>query len=291
MSTEPKVARTEAQAKARRALLWSLACGLLSAALAGWFLRRYEQEVSGGERVTILRAQQPIERGVVLSDDMLLEATVPASYLEARAVRAADRGKVRGLRTASSLETQDALLWSDLAVSQEHRDLSALIQPGNRAVSIHASLGQDGTAGTQMVRPGDYVDVLATLQPRAEAFDDRNNKLVAVLLLQRVMVLAVGAVTDPQLLRGDAAGDESRLRDLGQLTLSLKVEEAQLLALARERGKLSVILRQPDDTRIVEGAPEMPVSNLFDSGFRNDLQRRRSPDLRPIRLVTSTNSP
>jgi pilus assembly protein CpaB len=284
MSTEANAAR----ASARRALRWSLVCGLLSTLLAGWFLRRYEQEVSGGERIAILRALKPIERGAALSDDMLVEATVPASYLEARAVRATDRAKVRGLRMAAALETQDALLWSDLAVSQEHRDLSALVQPGNRAVSVQASLGQDASSGGQMIRPGDYVDVLATLQ-RADSNDERNNKLVALLLLQRIMVLAVGSVTDPQLLRSDAADDARR--DLGQLTLSLKVEEAQLLALARERGKLSVILRQPDDTRIVEGAPEMPVSNLFDASFRNDLQRRRSPDLRPIRLAASTSSP
>jgi len=287
MSNDQKPMGSEAQTKARRALVWSAATGVLSAVLAGWFLHRYEQEVAGGERVAILRALKPIERGAVLSDDMLVDATVPASYLEARAVRASERAKVRGLRTGSALETQDGLLWSDLAVSQEHRDLSALIQPGNRAVSVQASLGREGSSGPQMIRPGDYVDVLATLEERPDGYDDKNGKLVSVLLLQRILVLAVGAVTDAQLLRAESLADTSRARDLEQLTLSLKIEEAQLLALARERGKLSVILRQPDDTRIVEGAPEMPISSLFDVSFRNALQRRRSPEHRPIRLAAS----
>ena len=265
---------THRDRKARRALLWSLASGLLSAALAFVFFQRYEQSLAGGERVAILRARKPIARGEALSDDALVTATVPASYLEARAVRAADRAKVRGLRVGSSLETEDALLWSDLAVSQARRELSSLVQPGNRAVSISADLAED----TQLVRPGDYVDVLATLQSKTDG------ALVSALLLQRVLVLAVGASTDPQLAAIEAG------RAAGELSLSLKVEEAQLLALARERGKLSVMLRQPDDTRIIEGAPEMPVSNLFDPSFRNDLQLRKSPDQRPVRLTTSTGA-
>jgi pilus assembly protein CpaB len=265
-----------AQSRGRRALLVSALSGLLSAALAFVYLQRYEAQLAGGERVTILRARKPIARGALLSDDALVEATVPASYLEARAVRAADRSKVRGLPIAASLEPQDALLWSDLAVSQRHRELSALIQPGNRAVSVQASLGDEHGAAAQLIQPGDYVDVLATLQSRTD------ERLVSALLLQRILVLAVGAVTDPQRMQGaatNAGGD--------QLTLSLKIEEAQLLALARERGKLSVMLRQPDDTRIVEGAPELPVTSLYDTSFRNDLQLRRSPDQRPIRLAAS----
>jgi pilus assembly protein CpaB len=267
MSTENKAHDN----KARRALVWSLASGVLSAVLALVFFERYEQELAGGERVLILRARKPIARGEALSDDALVTASVPSSYLEGRAVRAADRGKVRGLRIASALETEDALLWSDLAVSQQRRELSSLVQPGNRAVSVQAAFGDD----TQLIRPGDYVDVLATLQPRGE------DKLVSALLLQRILVLAVGSITDPQQARADAAGE---------LTLSLKIEEAQLLALARERGKLSVMLRQPDDTRIVEGAPEMAISSLFDVGFRNDLQLRRSPEQRPTKLAAQTGA-
>lgn len=261
--------------KARRALIWSLAAGVLSAALAFVFFQRYEQSLAGGERIAILRARKPIARGEALTDDVLVTATVPASYLEGRAVRATDRAKVRGLRLGSALDTEDALLWSDLAVSQTRRELSSLVQPGNRAVRISAELGDD----TQLVRPGDYVDVLATLQSKTDG------NLVSALLLQRILVLAVGASTDPQVVPLDSNG-----RAPSELTLSLKVEEAQLLALARERGKLSVMLRQPDDTRIVEGAPEMPVSSLFDVSFRNDLQQRRSPDQRPVKLAATAGA-
>jgi len=281
--TQPHVAPPQS----RRVLPWSLVSGLVSAALAGWLLQRYAQEVSGGERIVVLRAQAPIERGTLLDDDMLIEASVPASFVEGRAVRASDRAKMRGVRTAVALDTQDTLLWSDLAVSQQPRDLSALVQPGSRAVSITAQL-PDGEA---LIRPGDYVDVLANLGAADTGCLDKNSKLVSVLLLQRVLVLAVGSVTDPHVLRAEGVTERLMEQQHARLSLSLKVEEAQLLTLAQERGRLAVMLRQPDDTRILDGAPELPVSSLYDSAFRNELQRRRSLDRRPVRLTTTAVNP
>jgi len=274
---------------ARKALSWALVSGLLSAGLAAWLLQRYEHEVSGGEPVQVLRALRPIARGSLLTDELLSTATVPASYVDARAVRASDLAKIRGVRVASALEPQDTLQWSDLAVSQERRDLSALVQPGSRAVTIHAS-AVSSAEGSHLIRPGDYVDVLANLG-MGETVSDRSGKLVSVVLLQRVLVLAVGVVTDPQLLRNDTVSEALANRNGAALTLSLKVEEAQLIALAQARGQLSVMLRQPDDTRIIDAAPEMPVSSLFDGAFRNALQRQRNVDRRPVRLTSSAGSP
>lgn len=267
-------------------LMWSLAAGLASACFAGWLLDRFAHEVSGGERVRVLRALAPIERGTLLRDELLVEASVPASYVEARAVRAADLARIRGVRTALALDTQDTLLWSDLAASQQVRDLSSLIQPGNRAVPIEAALA-DAEA---LIRPGDYVDVLANLS-QPEAYTQTPHKLVSVVLLQRVLVLAVGSVTDPQLLRAEGTSQRSADGERARLTLSLKVEEAQLLALAQERGKLSVMLRQPGDTRIIEDAPELPISNLYDGAFRKQLQQRRNVERRPVRLTASVVAP
>jgi pilus assembly protein CpaB len=274
-------------AQSRRALFWSLAAGLMSAALAGWLLQRYAQDVSGGERLLVLRAQAPIERGSLLTDELLVEASVPASYVEARAVRASDRAKIRGVRTATALDTQDTLLWTDLAGSQQQRDLSALVQAGNRALTVTALLPE----GEALIRPGDYVDVLANLGAADSGCSDKNSKLVSVLLLQRVLVLAVGSITDPQVMRAEGVTEQLMERERTRLTLSLKVEEAQLLTLAQERGRLAVMLRQPDDTRILDGAPELPVSSLFDSAFRNELQRRRSLERRPVRLTATAVVP
>jgi pilus assembly protein CpaB len=70
-----------------------------------------------------------------------------------------------------------------------------------------------------------------------------------------------------------------------ELTLSLKTEEVQLLSLARERGTLSVALRDPGDTKIVEGIADMPLSVLYDKKSRETVQRRRAEPQAPIRLT------
>lgn len=278
------VAESKVQS-ARRAMLVAVVAGVLCAGLLALYLDRYERETSGGERIAILRAVKPIERGALLSDEHLVEASVPASYLEARAVRAAERAKVVGIRLANGLDTQDALLWSDLAIAQEQRDLSSLIQPGSRGVTIRADSGFDPESA-ELIRPGDYVDVIATMAARPGQVDPKAD-VSSIVLLQRILVLAVGSDTEAQAFRaGD--GEKSPARGAQMLTLSLKVEEAQLLSLAKERGALSVILRPPHDTRILEGAPDMPVSSLFDVKFRSDLQRRRTGNApRPIKIAES----
>lgn len=278
--TEDSTAASNKSTQTRRALLISLFAGALSAALLAFYLQRFEREVSGGAPVTILRAIKTIEPGTALADDMLAEFTVPASYVEARAVRASERGKILGIKTAAQLDTQDALMWTDLVIASDKRDLSSLVQPGNRAVSVHASSLGDRN-GSDLIRPGDYVDVIATLKKEEGA------QLASVVLLQRILVLAVGSETDAQAFRGNDK-KQTGSRDLQQLTLSLKVPEAQLLSLAKERGTLTVILRG-DDVRITEGAADMPVSSLFDVKFRNELQKGRSLSTRPVRIAEAAD--
>ena len=110
----------------------------------------------------------------------------------------------------------------------------------------------------------------------------------SVVLLQRVLVLAVGMATEAQAVGGGAqSGSYSSQRDM-VLTLSLNLQEAQLLALATERGHLSVAVRNPDDTRIIDGIPDMSSAALFDVKARNDIQRKRPSSATasmPTRLV------
>lgn len=256
----------ETGSKSRMALLIGTTLGVVGALLLMLYLSRFEEEISGGRRVALLTILRPLARGELVTADMLTVSEVPIAYVEQRAVRETDRSKVVGVRTSHALAPQDTLMWSDLALSTENRDLSSLVAPGKRAVTVRATEAGTDAAGNGMVRPGDYVDVLVTLQADYGAS-------AAVVLLQRVLVLAVGSETQPQAFV-DSASNNSPTRER-QLTLSLKVEEAQLLALARARGTLSVALRGPDDSKVIEGVADMPVSSLYDKSARETVQRRR----------------
>lgn len=266
--------QTELGKKSRRALLFAALLGLVGVALLMLYLRRFEEEVSGGGRIPLLSVVKPIARGAMITQDMLTTSSVPRAYVEQRAVRLADRDKVLGVRAANALAAQDTLLWSDLALSSDDRDLSSLVQPGKRAVTVRASEAGSDPAGNGLVRPGDYVDVIVTLRSETGAGGS------AVVLLQRVLVLAVGSETQPYAVSDGRSGHTRSLER--ELTLSLRVEEVQVLSLARERGTLSVALRSPNDAKVIENLADLPASSLYDRAVRETVQRRAP-------LVTNTN--
>jgi len=120
----------------KRALLLALIVATLGLVLMLLYVRRFEQQASGGERVQLLVAIKPIERGAVITDDVLAVREVPLAYVEDRAVKAAERAKVVGLRLGNNVQSQQTLMWSDLAIAaDERRDLSALVQPSRIGAS------------------------------------------------------------------------------------------------------------------------------------------------------------
>src|SRR5262249_49335840 len=100
----------------------------------------------------------------------------------------------------------------------------------------------------------------------------------------------VGLDTEPQ--AASAAGASPTVMHGAQremvLTLSLNLQEAQLLALASERGRLSVALRNPWDRRVVEQVPDMGVAALFDTKTRVAIQNTRKAG--PTRLVENAGA-
>lgn len=249
------------------ALLVALAIAAIGGFLLFVYLQRFEQEASGGAKIKLLVALKPIAVGQTLTDDMLVTREVPMAYVEDRAVRETERPRVIGLRVSTPVQAQQTLMWTDLAIAtDDRRDLSELVQPGMRAVSVRATTENSFA----LIRPGDRVDVIATM-PQAQ--DQRES----VVLLQNVLVLAVGL----------DMGNEPAKRPHGErsdqmLTLSLNVPEAQLLALAVEKGHLSVALRNPDDVRLAEGLSDMSSTTLTDTKSRSAVQAVRKSG--PVRL-------
>lgn len=268
-----------AAARSRTLLVISALLAALGIGLLALYLHRFETEVSGGERVQLLAVIQPVPRGSVLTDEMLGVREVPVSYVESRAVKAAELAKVKGIRTAIDLDPQDSLLWTDLAIAVENRDLSSLVQSGNRAFTVEASRN---SSGNDLIRPGDYVDVLATFSGSgATARATR-------VLLQRVLVLAVGTETERQAFQAKNEKSAPALRS-ASLTLSLRLEEAQLVAAAREEGELSVVLRGVSDPTVLEGVPDVTPSNLVEAAAQANRRRntQNNAGSMPVRINNS----
>lgn len=241
------------------------------AALAGFalshlYLTRLEAEVSGGPKVSVLVVSEDTPVGAVLTESKLAVREVPQAYVEERNVRASDAKKVIGVRVAGGLRANEAVLWSDLMKYSDHaRVLSGLVQSGLRAVTIDAhSADFEG-----LLKPGDRVDVLFTT-PSKEA------EGVTTTLLQNLLVLSVGGDLGK---RDDGSKDDSSSGGRsGSVTLSATLEQAQLLTQAKERGKLGLTLRNPDDIQLVEGVPETGSKDVL--AAKDRLEWRKSGSAR-----------
>lgn len=254
-----------------RALLVAIAAAVVGLVLVVFYMQSFEAEASGGEPVSVLVARQDITLGSQLDPaTMLVERTVPADYVENRHIRAAEVDRIRGIRVVSGVRAGESLLWSDLAtMSDSARDLSSLVRNGMRAITIQAD--QTATFGG-LVRPGDRVDLLLTLdRPTPNGAEPER---VTVPLLQSLIVLAAGQDTG-MIQRASQQQQPGRAQPMQNVTLSATVEQAQMIAFATQRGRLTLVLRNPDDTTTIEGLGETTTSDLVTIERRERVQRSR----------------
>jgi pilus assembly protein CpaB len=242
-----------------RPIFLGLLAGVAGVVLLLLYMKRFEDDASGGRKVDLLVAVAPIQRGKPIADEMLATREVPLAYVDDRSIKAADKDKILGLRATTNVPVQQTITWMDvIATTDDQRDLSSLVQPGYRAMPIKVTFDDEIT----LIHPGDFVDVIGVFGETKEAS----------VLLQRVLILAAGQET------GSMERTPEQKRMLGRattLTLSVSIQEGQLLALAMEKGKLTVVIRNPDDQKTSENIADLKYTTLGDSQQRQTVQSPR----------------
>ncbi len=260
-----------------KALIIAIGAAALGLVLLLLYKQRFEAEASGGVPVRVLIAVQDIPLGAALSENMMGYRLIPQAYLEDRFIRYSDVRRIIGVRVSNGLRANQTVMWTDLATASDaRRDLSSLVSTGMRAITVRADI-TNSFGG--LLRPGDRVDVLGTLS-RTGGENDR----VTIPLLQNVLVLAAGRDTggeaQRQTVNGTTGGNAPV--EISQITLSVSMEEAQLLTYAADRGGaggrhtgLTLVLRNPEDIAILEGVPETNIEDIFEPTRRANVSRRR----------------
>lgn len=257
---------TEPPIEMRKLLLFAGFASALGALGAGHlYLSRLESEVSGGPKVSILIATQDVPAGTQLTEQQLAIRDLPEAYLDSRSIRASESKRAIGHRLSTGLKSQQMLLWSDLATySDQGRMLAGLVSSGLRAVEIDSKVSSfDG-----LLRPGDRIDLLLTVEPTAGATKS------TLTLIQNLLVLAIGGSMDSQEPAGSANLRASRY---GGVTVSATLAQAQLITQAKTRGLLTLVLRNPDDVKVIEGIPETTDSQIAD--IRSGLSLAGRPEV------------
>ena len=158
----------------------------------------------------------------------------------------------------------EPLLERKLAPKQGGESLTAMIEPGKRAMTVQVN-ETIGVAG--FVQPGTKVDVLFTrLLPNGDA--------AATTILQNVPVLAYGRSlqrpgTQSEPRAAGAGGDRQ-----ATVTLLVTQEEAQKLALAVQRGKIQLALRNPLDGESSDADPVYSEDLGIEEPVRGPAMRR-----------------
>jgi pilus assembly protein CpaB len=130
--------------------------------------------------------------------------------------------------------------------------LSSRVKPGMRAVVIDAEPPSAGGGG--LIKPGDVVDVLLTVDPRAVGSVGTSNNGGARDFLQRDPDRIGGSrtiVEGAQVLAIDASIDSTSPSNVRQsrlsVTLAVTPDDANRLALAKEIGRLQLTLRSKEE--------------------------------------------
>ncbi len=253
----------------KRKLLVAVLLAVIAVGSLYLYSRSLQDEVAGGQKVTILVAATDIEVGQRLTKANLAQRQVPEAYVGQGNVRRGGEALILGRPVTVKVPQGDPILFSHFDVQHPGiaKRLSAVVQKGQRALTLPVDLS-GSLAG--MLRPGDHVDIMGTFA-RGQGTD-----WATVTLLQNVLVLATGD------MRGGAESDAeisqtgAPPRTFTSITVSVDPEEAELLAFSMQRGPVNVALRSQEDIETVDDLPDKNFGDIFESQKRAAFQRRHA---------------
>lgn len=209
----------------------ALAVGIFAAiAVRAYIVGRVEalEAQTRGHTVNVVVAKQDLPKGERLTPENVAVRPIPVDFAHTNAVVPESFDRIEGEALDHPVKGGEMILWS-LLESRKAPSFSARVAAGRRAITVPVD---EINSISGMLEPGDVVDLLATIE--------QNGRSTTFALLQDVQVLATGQHAD------DVANGGER-RQFTTVTLDTTPEEAQQVVVAREAGKLTALLRNPQD--------------------------------------------
>jgi pilus assembly protein CpaB len=219
-------------------LFLAIVMGGIAAFLARNWIEGHSRALAAGDSAgTIVVAAQPLGFGAEVNPDSITEIPWMAKSLPNGAFVAREDLLKDGRRVVlSPVERGEPILRSKITGPGQRALLSALLEEGKRAVTLRVD-DVRGVAG--FILPGDFVDVVLIAEdgpPRRENYSE--------ILLQHLKVLAVDQLASERQEQPTVAK---------AVTIEVTPEQAQKLLLATNIGKLSLILRRPEEANADAG--------------------------------------
>lgn len=209
----------------------ALAVGIFAAvAVRTYIAGRVEalEAQTRGQTINVVVAKQDLPKGERLTPENVAVRPIPADFAHTNAVVPESFDRIEGEALGHPVKGGEMILWS-LLESRKAPSFSARVAAGRRAITVPVD---EINSISGMLEPGDVVDLLATIE--------QNGRSTTFALLQDVQVLATGQ-------RAEDITPGGERREFTTVTLDTTPEEAHQVVVAREAGKLTALLRNPQD--------------------------------------------
>lgn len=224
----------------------ALTIGLLTGLGARMFLSRQVEAIearSKHETVDVVVAKIDIATGTKLGRENLAVRKVPVDFAQSGAVRPEDFARIDGKAIAFDVRGGEMIMWSQME-AQRAPTFSARLSPGQRAITV---VVDEINSISGMLEPGDLIDLMFAV--------DQNGQKMVVPLLQSVQVIATGQRVVDDLKSGEKT-------HYATVTLNTTPDQAKNIIIARETGKLTALLRNPNDKEPI-GKKSLDLASLF----------------------------
>src|SRR3989441_3733025 len=254
----------------RHRVLLAFGIAWLSALLLSWWVYKRTTAPPSRDLVYVVAAAQDIPVGKrIQAGDLKLIALDRKDQPKGTFLKTSD---VVDRAVAVPISASELVLGGKLAGRGSGEGLTALIEPGTRAISVQVN-EISGVSG--FIQPGTRVDVLFT---RVFSSGDA----ATTTIMQNVKVIAYGRQLDP--------GHKVDPRDTSRptvATLLVTQEQAEKLVLAGQRGRIQLALRNSLDDEIT--ASSDPVKSI-DLGM-DEPRKPASSSFVPVRPAVSPPTP
>ncbi|MGE0800199.1 MAG: Flp pilus assembly protein CpaB [Lautropia sp.] len=185
--------------------------------------------------IDVVVARRDLGKGEAIGADSMALRRIPQEYVPSSAIQPPQFDGYVGMRLAHPLRSGEPLVASAI-VGGDNLAFSSRVKPGIRALTIAVD---EINSISGMLQPGDRIDLLFSARPpdggRAQPLE------ATVPLFQNLLVLATGR----QVRAG--VDDRGGQRAFSSVTVEVEPEHAQRLVVAQRAGKLTAVLRNPDD--------------------------------------------
>jgi pilus assembly protein CpaB len=239
-------------------LLLALGCGLVASIGISQVMQRNQDNGPGGETSPVWVAKAEIKANEPLTMTNLKLEQWPKEKIPPGALSKME--EIDGKRSRVIIYPGEAILDKKL-LSKDEVDISYTVPKGWRLYTV---LGDPRASQGGLLHPGDRVDVLVYVSKSTGPLETGTKTI-----LQDIRVFAVN---DQVKASDDKGGSESITAKT--VTLLLTPSQTEKIALASEIGKISLVMRSPDDPSMVD-----PVGTRLQDIFVMEKSDRASENM------------